>query len=267
LDQVELPHPTHLDRNNFLYTVYRSYIDSFDYNIWYPLVSSLDNFAKNVQMIRIEQSIKDILIKINQKQEELNHIEKLELEEFTNKIKQIVKLNEKYFVRLSGTSGKNEKSVKYFTNSEDIIQHLSSVKLFIEQEYKRDKPTYLILSKWNDSIDLKYEFRLFIFNKKITGISQQSKKLFNFTQDELNQIEQILNKFVESKLINFLSYDTCILDTYVDMDNSLLNIIEINPFGAHCGAGSSLFQWDKDYEILHGDSDKIEFRYLSIINI
>lgn len=275
LDKVEVPHETQLDSNNFLYTVYRSYIDSFDYQIWYPIKNS----AENVKLIQIKDNIKRILIKMYNS-EEINCIEKIELDEFKEEIKRNIDSNDsndsnkKYFIRLSGTSGKNEKNIKYFTSVEDILYHLTSVKLFIEQEYKRVKLTYLIMMEWNESIDLKFEFRIFVYNKKITGISQQSKKLFNFTQDEIDLIELSLNKFIESKTVENLPYDTFILDTYIDIsgyingtNEAFCKIIEINPFGAHCGAGSSLFQWDKDFDILHGDSNQIELRFLSIINI
>lgn len=269
LDKVEVPHETQLDSNNFLYTVYRSYIDSFDYQIWYPIKNS----AENVKLIQIKDNIKRILIKMY-KSEEICENEKIELDEFKEEIKRNIDSNKKYFIRLSGTSGKNEKNIKYFTSVEDILYHLTSVKLFIEQEYKRVKLTYLIMMEWNESIDLKFEFRIFVYNKKITAISQQSKKLFNFTQDELDLIELSLTKFIESKTVENLPYHTFILDTYIDINEALCKIIEINPFGAHCGAGSSLFQWDKDFDILHGNfdilhsnSDQIELRYLSIINI
>ena len=273
LDKVEIPHETQLDSNKFLYTVYRSYIDSFDYQMWYPVNSNEEMkamySAKDVKIIKINDNIKHILIK-KYFSEKLSENEEIELNEFCKIIEKNIDLDKKYFIRLSGTSGKNEKNIKYFTSTEDILYHLSSVKLFIEQEYKRIKPTYLIMMEWNESIDLKYEFRIFVYNKKITGISQQSKKLFNFTQDELDLIELSLNKFIESNIVENLPYDTFILDTYIHINqdkDGYCKIIEINPFGAHCGAGSSLFQWDKDFEVLHGNSDKVELRYLSIVNI
>ena len=46
-------------------------------------------------------------------------------------IKQNIKQDTKYFIKLSGTSGKNEKSIRSFTNEYDIISHLVSVKLLL----------------------------------------------------------------------------------------------------------------------------------------
>ncbi len=98
--------------------------------------------------------------------------------------------NMKYFVRLSSTSGKNVKSVRPFSNVNDIISHITSNKLFVEQEYKRDKDSYLVLVPWNDNIDDRYEYRIFVVDGKLTAASQQNcRELYNYTSDELEMIE------------------------------------------------------------------------------
>jgi len=248
--------------------MYRTYIDSFDYHLWYN--PALKNGPQKVKLIHITPEIKHALIELYESKCNNN---KLSNNKLINTFKQQIEKNidpcTKYFIKLSGTSGKNEKSINMFDNADEILKHLVSVKLFVDQEYKRtDKETYLILVKWDDKIDLRYEFRIFVVNNKITGISQQSKKLFNYSQEELETIEKALNNI---SFINELPYDTCILDVYIDMENCICNLIEINPFGAHCGAGASLFKWDDDYDLLNNNNlinnHIIEFRYLSIINI
>lgn len=60
-----------------------------------------------------------------------------------------------------------------------------------------------------------------------------------------------------------------VADVYVNVNTKICHLIELNPFGAASGAGSSLFNWYKDYDLLYGinhDKNKeIELRYLSII--
>lgn len=259
LENIEIPHSRQSDNEDkFLYKIYRTYIDSFDYNLWYN--SDLNLGPRDTKLIKITDDIKNVLISMYESQEKYSS----ELDNLKNQIQNIIKDGNKYFIKLSGTSGKNEKGINKFSNAEDIIAHLASVKLFVYQEYKRDKDTYLILVKWDDKIELRNEFRIFVFNRKITGISQQSKKLFNYTQDELETFQEV---FSQIDFIKNLPYKDCILDVYVDMELKKCNLIEINPFGAHCGAGSSLFKWDDDYELLHSNLDSVEFRYLSIINI
>tara|TARA_R110001599_G_scaffold91574_1_gene240561 strand:+ start:2005 stop:2157 length:153 start_codon:yes stop_codon:yes gene_type:complete len=43
------------------------------------------------------------------------------------------------------------------------------------------------------------------------------------------------------------------------------HLIELNPFGAHSPAGSSMFNWIQDRDILYGNVPA-ELRYLSAIN-
>ena len=259
LENIQIPHSKQSDNEDkFLYNIYRTYIDSFDYNLWYN--SDLELGPSNTKLIKITDDVKKVLISMYENQQKYS----IELREFKNKIENVLIPGNEYFVKLSGTSGKNEKSINKFSNSNDIIFHLASVKLFVDQEYKRDKETYLILVKWDDKIELRNEFRIFVYNKKITGISQQSKKLFNYTQDELEIFQEA---FENIDFIKNLPYKDCILDVYVNIELKKCILIEINPFGAHCGAGSSLFKWDDDYELLHSNLDSVEFRYLSIINI
>lgn len=240
LNNVKTPHVFQFDnKDKFLKTIYQSYIDSFDYHLWYPYVSKYIN----AKMIKMD---KELLLN-KQYDQLLKNINDI--------------LDGDYFVRMSSTSGKNEKYVRPFNKATDIIHHITNVKLFMDQEFKRDKDSYLILIPWKE-IDIRYEFRLFVVNGKLTAVSQQSIQLFQYSSEELKDIEYALNH------INFIKdccefTNTFIADVYVQ--DKICYLIELNPFGAHCGAGSGLFNWITDYNVLHG-IEPAEFRYLSIIN-
>lgn len=46
-----------------------------------------------------------------------------------------------------------------------------------------------------------------------------------------------------------------------------MKLIKLNPFGAHCGAGASFFNWHTDHDLLYGKTNNDpELRYLSAIN-
>jgi hypothetical protein len=171
--------------------------------------------------------------------------------------------NKEYFIRLSSTSGKNEKAVEPFSSSLDIISHISSVKLFVEREFKKvGKECYLIMMPWNNTLEQRYEFRIFVMNNKLTAVSQQYwQDLFQYSKKELKIIEHALNNIT---FLNDVPYTTFVGDVYIDLESKTCKLIELNPFGAHSGAGASLFNWIDDYDILHGRSQP-EFRYLSII--
>lgn len=118
---------------------------------------------------------------------------------------------------------------------------------------------------WNEDIDDKYEFRIFVVNKKLTAVSQQnSRKLYHYTMEELDDIEYSLNNI---SFIDKMPYSTYIADVFINMDTKICYLIELNVFGASSGAGSALFNWVNDYNILHSHQNNPIFRYLSIINI
>jgi hypothetical protein len=260
LGKVAIPHEFQFDNGSkFLTIMYKCYIDSFDYNIWYDYIKNNDNMPQNVVLIPIDQNFKDTFVELYNSNEKYSN----QLENFKNDIEVKMK-HEQYFIRLSSTSGKNEKSVESFKSVDDIISHISSVKLFIDQEYIQKKESYLIMMPWNDYIDDRYEFRIFVVNYKLTAVSQQNfKKLYNYSCEELEIFEHALNNI---SFIKLTPYKTYVCDVYVNMETQTCHLIELNPFGAHSGAGSALFNWIDDYDILHGLRDT-EFRYLSIINI
>jgi hypothetical protein len=259
LEPVTVPHEIQTDNDKkMLKDVYQSYIDGFDYNIWYD--PTIENMPQNVNMIKIPNTVKQILSDMF-KGNKINDDTDLVL--FKKEIEKYV-VGDHVFIRLSGTSGKNEKSLRKLYNVDEIIKHLTSNKLFVFQEYDVDKDTYLIIIPWNKKIKPRNEFRLFIVNGKLTGASIQKWFMpIQHTSEELEAFEEVLSNI---PFLNSFEYKTFVADVYVDVETKTCHLIEINPFGAHCGAGSSLFNWEKDYDMLHGLCDVVEFRYLSSIN-
>ena len=268
LDKVKIPHDFQFDnKSKFLTITYKCYIDSFDYNIWYSYLENnkIKDTPQNVGLILISTDLKKIFVEMYEDHMKYDNNIK-ELEQFRNDIVKYMKNDEQYFIRLSSTSGKNEKSVEPFSDPDEIINHIVSVKLFVDQEYKREnKESYLILMPWNENIDDRYEFRIFVVNNKLTAISQQNaRKLYNYSCEELDIIEYALNNI---SFINKVPYGTYVGDVYVNIETKVCHLIELNPYGAHSGAGAALFNWIDDFDMLHGLSDNLEFRYLSIIKI
>lgn len=261
LKEIDVPHKVNRDNDEkFLLNIYLSYLEGFDYNNWYS--NDILNGPKNIKLIKIDDDIKRILISLynnNLLTEDDNYL----LNNFRNKIL-TESDNDKYFIRVSSTSGKNEKPVEPFYDVDTIISHLASVELFVLQEYNKIKDSYLILMPWNDKIDTRYEFRIFVFNNKLVGASQQFwSELFQYSEEELETIEYSLANI---EFIGKVPYHTFVGDVFIDIENKTCHLIECNPFGAHCGAGSSLFNWEKDYDLLHSTDHIPELRYQSIIN-
>ncbi len=273
-DKINVPHEYQNDDRLIL--VYRSYIESFDYHIWYS--DTIPNGPKDVTICQITDEMKDILCpgrdrlghidnnNIECEHYKLSDNQKFSLINLKNSIQKVLDKNigQKYFIRLSATSGKNEKPVRPFSDADDIIEHIISVKLFHEQEYARNKDTYLIMIPWNDVIDPRCEFRIFVVNRKLTAASPQ--KWFELNQYSIEELEAFENALSNIKFIDTCPYETFVADVYIDVNTEICHLIELNPFGAHSGAGASFFNWIDDFDQLHGLTNRIELRYLSIIN-
>ncbi len=189
-------------------------------------------------------------------------------DQFRRELDSMIAGGEQYFVRLSSTSGKNDTPVRPYSNTQEIISHLQRCKLFRSREYSRDKPSWLILIPWNDTIDARNEFRIFVVDGVLCAASPQYWwETHNYSEDELDTIQSVLADMVHYQFIDNLPFRTFIADVYIDIANQKMNIIELNPFGAHSGAGSSLFNWENDYPQLHGLTPNAELRYLSIVPI
>ncbi len=262
IENIIIPHDFQFDNESkFLTLMYKCYIDSFDYHVWYSYLKNQIYVPQNVVLIPIYADVKKIFVTLYTNNKKYS--DDIALKQLKNDIEINMKADTQYFIRLSSTSGKNEKSLVPFSNASDIISHISSLKLFIDQEYNREKESYLILIPWNNDIDDRYEFRIFVVDGKLTAVSQQNaRKLYHYSSEEIDIIEYALNN------ISFnVPYTTYVGDVYINIETHTCHLIELNPYGAHSGAGAALFNWIDDYDILHGLSDSPEFRYLSIIKI
>ena len=242
----------------------QSYLDGFDYHIWYN--NKMKNGPQNVQMIYISPEIKDILLYLHENYNDKSIQSWLDkLTTFKNQINDIMVPDQKYFMRLSSTSGKNYQDVRPMCTTEDILSNLIKNKIFVKREYgRKNKDTYLILIPWNDDMDERYEFRIFVKDGKLVAASQQWwSTLFNYTQEEIDIIDKAINNISFLKDIIYQDY---IGDVYIDINEKVCKLVEINPYGAHCGAGSSLFNWITDYDILYNKVNDPQLRYLSVIN-
>jgi len=176
-----------------------------------------------------------------------------------------------YFVRV------NNVSLKYGQHKEgpynNIRTILESVVSCIRGHTPIKQNTKLLNIYLIDWIEIKpeFEFRVFVYNNKITAISQQNIYSLLFTEyldiykESFNTfIIQILNNIVKYFYEEMLPKITWISNYTFDIaiTKSKPYFIELNSFGKEQAAGSALFHWLLDEKILYNDStNTIEFRY------
>ena len=144
----------------------------------------------------------------------------------------------------------------------------------LKQEKVKEKCSYLWLILWRDDISEENEFRCFVRDGRLNAISQYLWfKNFDWFDnvDKQRLLVPIANKvqeLIDNQLINVLplKLNDFVLDIHVtikDESKFVVEIIELNSFGAQLAAGAGLFHWINDYNQLYGlqhCQNKVEIR-------
>lgn len=135
--------------------------------------------------------------------------------------------------------------------------------------YESIKELRLYLIPWV-TINKFKEFRVFVYKKKITAISQQhlyesNLLLLNLEENDLkiliNSWIDIITSYFDSNIKNKISFLSNYSYDFAILEDNKPYFIEINPFGKEYSSGSSLFGWIIDERKLYNTDDNIYFRY------
>lgn len=264
---------TDIDVNKLLHNIYSIYVHQHDYQIWYPFVKHLIHPVHIIDISRMDamalkyHTITSIVSSF--KQRDRLYLKRLS-PEFIKAINQLfeTKYCPHHFVKLSDTSGKNERKLKFITNADELLAYLTDNKAFLQtynNYINRDfLDLKLIVMKWKH-IDDKYEFRIFIKNKKLIGISQQKWYDLDCSLKNPKKYKKIVDRIIElcDRLKPVLPYNTYIMDIYYDEVADIANLIEVNSWGMGFAGGSSLFHWINDVDIFHREHNNIYMRFLT----
>ena len=135
------------------------------------------------------------------------------------------------------------------TNHIEIIERLMKSKRAYEDiklSYKYNTPIYLFMIEWDENINIRHEFRCFIKNKQLIGISQYD--LYSdsiYMKCELNNITLSIKSFINN--IDYVE-PNYVVDVYIDQ-HGCCYLIEINPYDKTTSAIN--FSWNElnnDYD-------------------
>lgn len=156
-----------------------------------------------------------------------------------------------------------------YHNIKQIIESICTSSQHHAAIEKDDKVLNIYIVPWI-VMDQEKEFRLFVHNDKLTGVSQQNiYKVNKWLNDKNTDTNALINKikkyYYEDFIVKWLKTKSSKLTKNFTMDivileNNEVHFIEANPFGPEYAAGSSLFHWLKS-GALYNDDDIIEFRY------
>eukprot|EP01130_Rhizamoeba_saxonica_P014509 TRINITY_DN6350_c0_g1_i1.p1 TRINITY_DN6350_c0_g1~~TRINITY_DN6350_c0_g1_i1.p1 ORF type:complete len:231 (-),score=48.90 TRINITY_DN6350_c0_g1_i1:50-742(-) len=144
-------------------------------------------------------------------------------------------------------AGRNAMSVR---SGRDIIQMYALSSRIREDlmralEFEEAFDVEILLREWVPMNPM-MEFRGFMYNRKLTAISQYC--YYHFSQELVDRKEELKNLISDFfySIVDRIPMDNAIVDFLVDGDQVL--IIELNPFFADTGA--CLFDWYNDRELL-----------------
>jgi hypothetical protein len=104
-------------------------------------------------------------------------------------------------------------------------------------------------------------FRNDVWNVDIKWFSNAHPEIQNLFHNDMDKVKKVYSKIIDSNIVSSLPYKEATLDIYYNNDRERIYLIECNPFGAWSAAGSSLFKWKTDYDILYGScSDRPTLR-------
>ena len=159
------------------------------------------------------------------------------------------------FVKTSLKSAKkNDKGIRIMPcmTIDDVFTNLLSTKTILQSLLFGCN---LIIRRWID-IKLGDEFRVYVLDKKIKAICQQSLTDKIIDKKDKNYVIKTINNWF-NKIPHY--YNDCVIDLVLNdsLNDSSIELIEINSGGAWSTAGSSLFTWNEIME-----THDILFRYL-----
>lgn len=159
-----------------------------------------------------------------------------------------------WFVKLSTQSSKHDSNIKGIDTAEGVLDVITNSPTLLKGEWqRRNKSTYIILKPWNSLISDFNEFRLFVWENKITAASQQHWYIWlDLSKEYVNTVINVINDYRHSPKLP----SNCVLDVII-LEDATIIIIELNPWIC---SGSSLFSWAVDYKVLYGLEGDAELR-------
>ena len=178
-----------------------------------------------------------------------------------------------YFVRLSQCSTKGGNGgVGPFWNSKQIVRALVTSYRCVDV-FESGGICKLYVCPFHNYFDSNDEFRVFVYHNNVTCISQYNEQedcgwgscddetLLLICDNIINMYEALLQKAAALKI--FLPQSLTIDVMCHRNRNFAVEFVEFNTFGAQMSAGSCLFDWIADYDLLYSVKGLEEIRVIT----
>lgn len=150
------------------------------------------------------------------------------------------------FIKLASGSVKHDYPIEEIFTGKRALEHLLPSK----RVFRNINDGYILVQPWNDNIKLFREFRVFIEDNKVIGITQQA--IYEIYQECITIYSKMTQEIVEQaqklwdNIKDMLEYQDATLDVWLNSNNEM-DLIEINAYGGWSAAGSGWFDWENDF--------------------
>jgi len=152
-----------------------------------------------------------------------------------------------------------EEALQLFALSRRVLADITSAELMYNDKPEQNFTLSLVAREWNPRVLPEWEFRVFVFNNKITSATQYNN--ITFVPDMLAKkeaVKQFILNFWE-KVKGHIRFPTYTMDLALEPKLEHAYIIELN--GPPPSAGTSLFDWNNPDDRLQIESgDTFELR-------
>lgn len=127
----------------------------------------------------------------------------------------------------------------------------------VDNNSQDERPEYeLVLRQWFD-INPALEFRVFIRDGTVIGVSQRDLNYYTFLEPLVNEFKDTIDEFVQETFLDKFPENSCVIDVYIPRPYNKLFLIDVNPFSRN--TDPLMFSWNellntvvdenKDYEL------------------
>ncbi|XP_022868212.1 cell division cycle protein 123 homolog [Olea europaea var. sylvestris] len=143
-------------------------------------------------------------------------------------------------------------------SSDSLVHDLShAYDLCCDKTASRPLSFYLALRKWYPSLQPHMEFRCFVCNRNLVGISQREVTNFYPVLLEKDNLKMTIRGFFVEKVMENFESESYTFDVYVTRDGRV-KLLDFNPWGGF--TLPLLFTWEELEDKLKDEDHELEFR-------
>jgi hypothetical protein len=242
VDEIAVPHDASISCTASGAAIYSAFLHTYDYHKWFEALSGHLPKDTHIHILskcdrRALAQMSTIRILSHRCVTQTGAFEDLSSDFVTAMQIRLKQLNNMAFVKLSTSSGKNDRPLRPVSSVPELLNYLCESKT-VQADLSDDTTTCAIVTMpWNKSVDPKREYRVFVYKARITAVSQQSLyQDVGLDAEIVSRTAQTIHQWFDTHLRASMPFANAVLDVWMDSDNTA-HLIEANPWGVWASSG------------------------------